>query len=476
PTPSAVPVIPVNVDEVVFDYYSDWSYTYFDGYVRFEKTVTNKDELVQAIDRTKVYSNKSYIRFKITAEPGTYKLGAVQKPSSYTEFEFKDGAVINGSSISGKYFFYIGDGKTDISIDGGTFKGKGIVANKAKNITIKNATFDSVSHDAIVLKGENGNCVIENNTIISPKENGIWLCTSKMTGDVKNNTVTKAGEISIYIYKATLKGGIIENTIKNSGGSGIYAGYSAISGDIKGNSLSKVKSKGIGIYHASHCRDITENKLVNMGGAHNGFNGDVAIMINADEGASKKGKKTYARSITNNYINGVTYSGIALYSGPSGSKDKKFNQDKAFVKENISGNTVINAGTYKHSKNWKKEIKKGGKVGVQAGIYADVHSRVYGKINSNTIKKTNQHGIYVRVGAIVKSIEKNSVTNVKEDGIGVYYAKVNKIINNTVTKAKRAGIYAREKAKINLISGNKVKKCKKKIAKQNSAKVKKIVK
>ena len=129
-------------------------------------------------------------------------------------------------------------------------------------------------------------------------------------------------------------------------------------------------------------------------------------------------------------------------------------------KGNIEGNTLYNIGTYKPSKEWKKEIAKGGKVGAHVGIYVDTHARVYGDICENSITKSSQHGIYLRVGSIVNNIHSNTIKNVKEDGISVLSSKVTgSVYNNKVTNAKRAGLYVRENAVINKVTGNTFKQC-----------------
>lgn len=138
-----------------------------------------------------------------------------------------------------------------------------------------------------------------------------------------------------------------------------------------------------------------------------------------------------------------------------GGKDSKANQDKAYVKGDIKGNKLYNIGTYKHSAGWKKEIQQGGKIGTQVGIKLDTHARVYGSICDNTITKSSQHGIYLRVGSVVKNIYSSKIEDVEEDGISIMESTIKGAIrDNKVTGAKRNGLFVRKGSVVNTVSGN----------------------
>lgn len=391
--------------------------------------------------------------YTISVEAGNYKIKSTIDIPDYTTLSLDEEAYIQCKN-TGDFVIRIRNGKS-AAVEGGNFDGSGILVNGGNDISITNTVIENPKYGGIVFKGVNKECTVSGNTVNNSKKLSITLLGAGFEGNIEENTITKSTDIAIYIYNSNLKGDIANNNIKNCKATGIYAGLSSIDGDIRKNTLKNVKGQGIGIYHASHVNAIDGNLLDGIGGRDDGFNGNVAIMINADEGPGKKAYKTYAKKITNNTIKNVSYSGIAIYSGPSGKKETSANQDKACVKGNIEGNTLYNIGTYKPSKEWKKEIAKGGKVGAHVGIYVDTHARVYGDICKNSITKSSQHGIYLRVGSVVKNIYSNTIKNVKEDGISVLSSKVTgSIYNNKVTNAKRAGLYVRENAVVNKVTGN----------------------
>jgi len=420
-----------------------------------ELTASDLSEMQDCLSEASSKASKQE-PYTVSVEAGNYTLNYEISVPSYTTLHFEKGTKIN---CKGNYAIRI-TSSDNATVDGGYFSGAGILVTGGSGTTIKNTTIDGAPEFGIAFKNDTGkNNLIQGNTV----KNGagrfsITLLGATYRGDIDGNTIQKAPDIAMYLYNSKMKGDITGNTIKNCKMSAFYAGITSIDGDIRNNTITNVKGNGIGIYHGSHVNAIDGNKLDGIGGKNSGFNGDNGIMINADEGPGKKATPTYAKCITNNIIKNVTYSGINMYSGPSGGKESNANQDKAYVKGDIKGNKIYNVGTYKHSKDWKKEIQKGGKIGTQNGIYVDTHARVYGDICENTVTKSNQHGIYIRVGSIVKNIYNNTITNVKEDGISVMKAKVTGTIkNNKITKAKRAGIYVREGATVNKVSGNKFK-------------------
>lgn len=417
-----------------------------------ETTVSSIEDMEDMLHEAKRNASEEepYI---ISVEAGSYKLNSTIEIPDYTTLSLDEEAYIECKG-TGDFVIRIRNGK-NAAVEGGNFNGSGILVNGGDNISITNTVIENPPYGGIVFKGINKECSVSRNTVNNSKKFSITLLGAGFEGNIEENTITKSTEIAIYIYNSNLKGDIASNNIKNCKATGIYAGLSSINGDIRKNILKNVKGNGIGVYHASNVNAIDGNLLDGIGGRDNGFNGNVAIMINADEGPGKKAFKTYAKKIINNTIKNVSYSGIALYSGPSGGKESSANQDKAFVKGNIEGNTLYNIGTYKPSNNWKKEIAKGGKIGAHVGIYVDTHARVYGDICKNSITKSSQHGIYLRVGSIVKNIHSNNIKNVKEDGISVLSSKVTgSVYNNKVTNAKRAGLYVRDNAVVNKVTGN----------------------
>lgn len=422
-----------------------------------EIVVTDVKELNKALSDAKDNASKDE-PYTISVQAGNYKLDYTINMPSYTTLVSGPGTTILCNTE--EYAVLIA-GASDTAIDGGCFKGSGIFSKGGQNITIKNTTVESAPDCGILIKNDNKQISVKGNTIKKAGRFSIALMGADFNGSIEKNTITQSEDIGMYLYTSSFKGDISGNTIKNCKRTGIYAGVTAIDGDIKNNTFKNVKGHGIGIYHGSHANAIDNNKMDGIGGYNNGGNGDCGIMINGDEGKGKKATPTYVKSITNNTIKNVTYSGIKLYSGPSGaSDDSKANQDKTYVKDDIKGNTLYNIGTYKHSKDWKKEIQKGGRYGAQTGIYIDAHARVYGDICQNKITKTNLHGIYMRVGAVAKDIYNNTITDTVEDGICINKkAKVTgSIKNNKITNAKTCGICVREGAVVNKVSGNTFKK------------------
>lgn len=417
-----------------------------------EASVSNIEDMQEMLREagSEASEEEPYI---ISVEAGSYKLKSSIQVPDYTTLRLDKEAYIECKNTD-EFAIRIRNGR-NAAVEGGSFNGAGILVNGGDNISITDTVIENPPYGGIVFKGINNGCSISGNTVNNSKKFSITLLGAKFKGNIEKNTITKSAEIAIYIYNSTLKGDIANNNIKNCKATGIYAGLSPLNGDIRENTIKNVKGNGIGIYHGSHVNAIDGNLLDGIGGRDSGFNGNTAISLNADEGPGKKAFKTYAKKIVNNTIKNVTYSGIALYSGPSGGKESSANQDKAFIKENIEGNKLYNIGTYKHSKNWKKEIAKGGKIGAHVGIYVDTHARVYGDICKNEIIKSSQHGIYLRVGSVVKNIYSNTIKNVTEDGISVSSSKVTgSIYNNKITNAKRAGLYVRENSVINKVSGN----------------------
>ncbi len=290
---------------------------------------------------------------------------------------------------------------------------------------------------------------ISSNTVNEIGEHGIYLSNqASVTGDISGNTVKNFVDSGIQLYtKCTVKGKIANNKVQDGKGTGILiTGLterkggnsktgSVVAGNIENNEITNCTGDGIGIYHASHCGAISNNRLEKIGGNHNGNEGDYGIIVDSMMKAD-----TYCTKISGNKINNVTYAAIAIYSGPAASKSTVY-QDTAHVKGNIENNVVTNSGTYKPSKGWKEEIKKGGKQGCLSGIYVDTHARVRGDICNNTVDKTGEHGIYLHLMSFVRSIYSNTVSNTKEVGIEIYESTVEKdIYNNVINNAGTNGI------------------------------------
>lgn len=284
---------------------------------------------------------------------------------------------------------------------------------------------------------------ISNNTVKGAGEHGVYLSTNAtVTGSISNNTIQSFQRSAIQLYEGcTVKGKITGNKIEDGKGTAILitgptnkkAG--SVVGNIEKNEIRRCTGDGIGIYHASHCGAISKNTLDTIGGNHDGNEGDYGIIIDSMMKAD-----TYCSKISDNDIRNVTYAAIAIYSGPSASRSKIY-QDTAFVKGNIENNTVVNSGTYKASKDWKEEIARGGKKGCLSGIYVDTHARVKGDICNNKVATTGEHGIYIHLLSYVRSIYNNDVSDTKEAGIEIYDSTVLKdIYNNTVTNAGTNGI------------------------------------
>lgn len=283
-----------------------------------ELSAKNFEEIEEMLSdaRRNALEEEPYI---ISVQAGQYNVGYEINMPSYTTLNFEQDAKINYTGSS-EYVIRIKSGTNDVTINGGVFSDGGIIVTGGNNIIIENTTVDSPVNAGIVFKGENTNSSIIGNTVKNSERFSIALMGASFDGDIRENTITNSSDIALYLYNSTLKGDIYENTIEDCAASAFYAGNTPIDGDIRKNTIKNVKGNGIGIYHGSHVNAIDNNELIDIGGMHDGFNGDCGIHINADEGPGKKANPTYAKSITNNTLKNITYSGIALYSGPSGGK------------------------------------------------------------------------------------------------------------------------------------------------------------
>lgn len=322
----------------------------------------------------------------------------------------------------------------------------------------------------------------------------IYLANDSVAnGSITANVIDTFDEVAIQLYtQCKVNGNIDNNVIRNGKGTGILltgptddkggspTSGSVVTGNIQSNTITNCTGDGIGVYHASYCQAITGNVLDTIGGNHNGNEGDYGIIVD-----SMMKAKTYCSEISYNSIANVTYAGIAVYSGPSASTSKIY-QDTAYVSGDIYGNTLTNCGCYQASKDWKEEIAKGWKKGCLSGIYVDTHARVYGDIHDNVVDKTNEHGIYIHLMSYVNNIYKNTVKDTKEAGIEIYRSTVlgdiyentlsnsgtfgmkvikysdvkGKIRNNLIDKGPEGGIYV-DASKVNIISENTLKGVKK---------------
>ncbi len=322
-------------------------------------------------------------------------------------------------------------------------KSNGIYVNENAKVTNVNGNAVTTCYIGIYVVRNAQVGTIANNTVKGAGEHGIYLSTNAMvTGSISNNTIQSFQRSAIQLYEGcTVKGKIAGNKIEDGKGTAILitgptkkkAG--SVVGNIEKNEIRRCTGDGIGIYHASHSGAITKNTLDTIGGNHDGNEGDYGIIVDSMMKAD-----TYCSEISDNDIRNVTYAAIAIYSGPSGSQSKIY-QDTAFVKGNIENNTVVNSGTYKPSKDWKEEIANGGKKGCLSGIYVDTHARVKGDICNNKVAKTGEHGIYIHLLSYVRSIYNNEVSDTTEAGIEIYDSTVLKdVYGNTITNAGTNGI------------------------------------
>lgn len=416
-------------------------------------------------------------KYKITVNSGTYNnhisLG------SYTEVYCKDKVVFKDC---GKYAVYLES--KEASFNGGELDDSGIlISDGADSVKVDGTVIKNPEGSGITVLGSKGSSAIINTTIKNPEEYGILLSKSTNNINVSNNKVLSAGIYGIYFNQvkfngkfegntventrgtygvrwnaATVTGSILKNkilnspdvamwfnnskisgdissnTVKKGNKTGIYFAHTTVNGDIKSNNINNMKGNGIGVYHGSKCGIISNNTISNIGGDRAGNAGDYGIVVSALDTPG-----TSAKAIKNNKISNVTYCGICIYAGIS-SKNRPL-RNYSSVKGNIEGNKLYNCGTYVCSKEWKKEIAAGGKRGSRAGIYVDHYAQVYGDICNNSVKKSQENGIYLHLGAKVRKIYKNTVSACKADGIQLYDdCNVKTIYNNKVSGCGRNGI------------------------------------
>ncbi len=418
-------------------------------------TVKNATEFTNAISNAKKNATKNNV-YEITLSSGNYTLESGIAIPSYTDILTTKGTTINingqitmnansslsliGSTFnytgkSSSYAVYVKPGANNVKISNGTIKGGGIYIKQAKNINV----------NSISIKGykENGIYALESSLkavksiTCQGGETGIFFKLSS-ADEINACNISSFSSTGIELYTGcSIKGNISNNKIFNGKGTAILLTgptnkiNGSVARDIINNNIKNCTGDGIGIYHASHCGVISNNYLDTIGGNHNGNEGDYGIIVDSMMKAN-----TYCTQISKNTVKNVTYAGIAVYSGPSASLSNIY-QDTAYVEKNIENNVLENCGTYKPSKNWEKEVKKG----CLSGIYVDTHARVKGNICNNTVKGTGEHGIYVHLCSFVKNIYNNTVENTVEVGIEIYHSTVTgNIYNNVIKNAGTDGI------------------------------------
>lgn len=441
-----------------------------------EISVSSDSELKQAINLAKEKASKEN-PYKITVNSGTYNESI--NIGSYTDVYCEKNVTFKGC---GKYAVYLKS--KEASFNGGVLEESGIlISDEADSVKVDATTINNAQNNGILVIGSEGSSSVSNTTINNPGEYGILVskCTSKM--DILNNKVSKAGKYGIYFNDVKFNGDFAGNTIEDTKNSfsirwnnsnvtgkisknkvlnssdvamwfnnsvikgdissnmvnkgkktGIYFAHTTVNGNITGNTVKNMKGNGIGVYHGSKCGVIAKNTISNIGGDRAGNAGDYGIVVSALDTPG-----TSAKAIKNNKISNVTYCGICIYAGLS-PKNKPLTNYSS-VKGNIEGNTLYNCGTYVCSKDWKKEIAAGGKRGSRAGIYVDHYAQVYGDICNNSVKKSEENGIYLHLGGKVRNIYNNTVSDCKVDGIQLYDdCKTKSVYGNKVTNCKRNGI------------------------------------
>lgn len=288
----------------------------------------------------------------------------------------------------------------------------------------------------------NGSVVLADNgaSIINGTVNngGISVRIDDSNGTIRNVTIDNAPGTAIYIRYGSI-GDISGNTIRDSSDHAIRLEGGA-AGDITDNTLTNCKGHGISLYRGSHCGAISGNHLTNIGGVRNTTTGDFAITVNG-----RPSDKSYAKEITHNEINGITYAGIVVYGGSKESAAPCGGE----LTGDIAYNTVRNAATY--TKNSQCE----------AAIYVDSHAIVGGDIHDNIVENSRDDGISVIIYSSVRSIYNNTVSNTYHAGIGVKNHSIvtGDISGNKVLSSKENGLFINTQSKIKgLITNNTIRK------------------
>lgn len=440
-----------------------------------EITADSDEKLQAALSEAEENATSTNI-YKITVNSGTYNSSI--NVSSNTDIYCKEGVIFKDC---GGYAVYL-EGKNS-SFNGGELDESGIIISDAESVKVDGTSIKNPGYSGILVRNSKGNSSISNTTISKSDKYGILVSDGTSKIDISNNHITSAATYGVYFFgvkfegdfkgntientkgtfgvrwnSATVKGNIIKNkvlnnpdvamwfnnskingnvdsnTIKKGAKTGIYFAHTTVDGDIKGNTIKNMKGNGIGVYHGSKCGVISNNTISDIGGDRAGNAGDYGIVVSALDTPG-----TSAKAIKNNNISNVTYCGICIYAGLS-PKNKPL-KNYSSVKGNIEGNKLYNCGTYVCSKDWKKEIAAGGKRGSRAGIYVDHYAQVYGDICNNSVKKSQENGIYLHLGAKVRAIYKNTVSGCKVDGIQLYdKSRTKSVYNNKVSKCGRNGI------------------------------------
>ena len=421
--------------------------------------------------------------YNITFGAGTYNVSAQIRIPDNVNID------LGGQTVNSKVDYALAIRGANVSVTNGTLQGTGIrvdvddSAGSITNLTVNDAssygvyvcasgtigsiTDNTVARAAVVgINIQSGKVAgdIADNTITDCKsedKGSIYLVSgAKVSGKIARNTITGGKGHGIHLFSKSSCGNIEDNTITGIGNRGILLTGASTSktndgcsaGDVTGNKLTDVFSHGISIYHGSHVGKISYNELKNIGGSNNYTIADFGIIVNA--GCPFK---TYAKEITHNTVDTVTYAAIVVFTGPEGDTTGKW-QDNGYLEGDIAYNTVKNNATINKKIDWSKSTSYK-KNPCEGAIYVDSHALVKGSIHHNTINTSYDDGINILAYSKVTSIHDNTVTNASFAGIAVANrSTVTKgIYNNTVKGSKNHGIFVNTSSTVkSKISKNKI--------------------
>lgn len=499
------------------------------------------DDLFDAFDTAKNKASSS-LPYKIVVKPGTYRLKTALKFYNNT-YLYARGAKfyrVSGSTANMVRCGLTSDNHTgyyfkNLTVDGGTWDEENGVNTlmkfaHAKNVVIKNATFQNVKAHIIEIAGVDGltidRCKFSNQSLngnsktyesiqldilekkhfkqykyqdLSIKNVTVNKCTftnvPRAIGShtavlnnpitnikITNNTFNKMKSCAVqllYVRGCTISGNTVTASPRGiSVFGGVFSGQDTFLASTlakQGGVTTKTSSKYV---KPSDMKIVIKNNKISLSGTDAYAKYDTGGIWLNGYNASKAYKSGDSLPKGNYYVTGVTISGNTVSGNGQGIRlDDVRNAS-------VSGNKLTFKGKVKKVNFYGINIRNGCKSvtakkntisgGYVNGIY--VQSASAGKITDNKITACKKYGISIEKST-ASNILSNTVSKCNINGIHIWdKSTVKNIQKNKVSSCKKRGIYVGGKSKVTNITGNSLKSCKQKIFINKDSKVKKAQK
>ncbi len=309
----------------------------------------------------------------------------------------------------------------------------------SSNITIKDNTFTNM-----YVKAPNGKDLYEYVILLHSFENAV----------VENNTITNAGSAVLFAYD---KNSVVNNnTITNLTSTAFVVSKDSTGSKITWNTVTDCPRYGISVSGGVTVSAFNDNTLKKGSKSKKMLNG---ITINGEEGkatiskverntisdCTQYGISTLAvkkiNSITGNTFSKCEKAGMCI----SGTTCTTIKDNTVNGVKNTNSIMIIKGSNIKKLQN--NTLLKNGKHGISIGSASKVDL-----ISGNTIKTSVNNGICVFENSKVDKIEKNKITESKI-GVSILNSTCNKVNSNTIKKSENYGICATT-ATVNYVQKN----------------------